>query len=177
MQQKIGLDAQKKYRPILARVTQRNLSSWWQELSLRKGAKEQIYSGQGVIFSQGIIGRIYKSGKNYSTVELATNPNFRIVAHFQGDNRPVTFQGSGIVAGGKPMGVVLDVPHDIYIQRDQNLILETSALGGTFPGGLNIGVVRDLEESGDGLFKTGNVFLPNGLAKVSEVTILSSQLD
>ena len=82
--------------------------------------------------SGGILGRIHQVGSNSSKVELATNTNFRIVAHFQGDKRPVTFQGTGVLLGGQPMGAVLDVPHDIQIRGNEGLLLETSSLGGTF---------------------------------------------
>ena len=172
LEQKIGLDSEIAYRPVIARVTHRHLSSWWQELSLRKGTKQKLSPGLGVIHSDGIVGRVHQAGLNSSGVELATNPSFRIVAHFKGDDRPVTFQGSGILLGGRPMGVVLDVPHDIQIPNNSSLLLETSALGGTFPGGLPIGMVNFLEDSGDGLFKTGKVYLSQNLGKVSEVTVL-----
>jgi len=175
LREKIGLDKEISFTPILARVTRRNLNSWWQELSLRKGSNQGIENGFGVIFSGGVIGRIYQTGLNSSKVQLATNPNFRIVAHFQGDDRPVTFQGNGILVGGQPLGNVWDVPHDILIDNGKSLLLETSSLGGTFPGGLPIGLVTSLEESGDGLFKNGSVLLPIDIGKVSEVTILGSK--
>ena len=97
------------------------------------------------------------------------------MAHFQGDDRPVTFQGNGILVGGQPLGNVWDVPHDIQIDKGKSLLLETSSLGGTFPGGLPIGLVTSLEESGDGLFKNGSVILPMDIGKVSELTILGSK--
>jgi len=175
LREKIGLDKEISFSPILSRVTRRNLNSWWQELSLRKGQKQGIETGFGVIFSGGVIGRIYQTGLNSSKVQLATNPNFRIVAHFQGDYRPVTFQGNGILVGGQPLGNVWDVPHDILIDKGKSLLLETSSLGGTFPGGLPIGLVTSLEESGDGLFKNGSVLLPLDIGKVYEVTILGSK--
>jgi rod shape-determining protein MreC len=175
LREKIGLDKEISFSPILSRVTRRNLNSWWQELSLRKGSNQGIENGFGVIFSKGVMGRIYQTGLNSSKVQLATNPNFRIVAHFQGDDRPVTFQGNGILVGGQPLGNVWDVPHDIQIEKGKSLFLETSSLGGTFPGGLPIGLVTSLEESGDGLFKNGSVLLPLDIGKVSEVTILGSK--
>jgi rod shape-determining protein MreC len=175
LREKIGLDKEISFSPILSRVTRRNLNSWWQELSLRKGSNQGIVNGSGVIFSKGVMGRIYQTGLNSSKVQLATNPNFRIVAHFQGDDRPVTFQGNGILVGGQPLGNVWDVPHDIQIDIGKSLLLETSSLGGTFPGGLPIGLVTSLEESGDGLFKNGSVLLPLDIGKVSEVTILGSK--
>ncbi len=176
LEHKIGLDSEKPYRPVLARVTHRNLSAWWQELSLRKGTNDKIQNGFGVLYSEGVAGRIHQTASNSCKVELVTNPNFRIVAHFRGDDRPVTFQGSGIMLGGSPMGVVCDVPHDIEASTGKTLLLETSSLGGTFPAGLPIGIVKSLQESGDGLFKTGKVFLSNNLNRVSEVTVLMPDL-
>jgi len=172
LQEEIGLDQEVTFQTIIARVTHRNLSAWWQELSLRKGSNQNIRPGMGVVFAKGIVGRINRSGFNSSKVELSTNPNFRIVAHFQGDDRPVTFQGNGVLPGGMPMGIVLDVPHDITMEKGKHLLLKTSALGGTFPNGLHIGIVKQLEESGDGLFKNGKVYLQNDIAKVPEVVVL-----
>jgi rod shape-determining protein MreC len=172
LEQQIGLDTEQPYLPVVARITHRNLSAWWQEFHLRKGKKDQIKVGYGVIFPDGIAGRIHAISSRSSKVELTTNLNFRIVAHFQGDDRPVTFQGSGVLPGGQPMGVVFDVPHDIKIINGTPLLLETSSLGGTFPSGLPIGQVISLQESGDGLFKTGRVHLSKNLNRVSEVTVL-----
>jgi len=175
LRERIGLDDETSFTPILARVTRRNLNSWWQELSLRKGTNHGVVDGLGVISSKGVIGRIFHTGLNSSKVQLATNPNFRIVAHFRGDNRPVTFQGNGILMGGQPVGSVWDVPHDIQLENGKRLLLETSSLGGTFPGGLPIGWVTSLDESGDGLFKNGSVRLPKDLSLVSEATILLTE--
>jgi rod shape-determining protein MreC len=172
LEQQVGLDSEQSYRPELARVTHRSLSAWWQEFHLRKGMKDQIKVGYGVICPEGIAGRIHATSSRSSKVELTTNLNFRIVAHFQGDDRPVTFQGAGVLPGGQPMGVVFDVPHDIKIIDGKPLMLETSSLGGTFPSGIIIGLVKSLQESGDGLFKTGMVHLSENLNRISEVTVL-----
>ena len=51
----------------------------------------------GVIFKGGVVGRISEVGRKSSEVQLLTHPNFRIAARFVGDDRPVTFQGNGIL--------------------------------------------------------------------------------
>ena len=168
----IGLDPSMSYRPVIARVSHRSLSAWWQSLTVRKGVQQNLYTGLGAINREGVVGRLSNVSSRSSEVQLASNSNFRIVASFSGDNRPVTFQGGGISPGGRPWGMVFDVPHDLQASEKNPLLLVSSELGGTFPHGLPIGKVTSLEESGDGLFKNGKVYLPFSISNISEVTLL-----
>ncbi|MDG1174036.1 MAG: hypothetical protein P8M67_07050, partial [Opitutales bacterium] len=56
LQSQIGLDEPKPFTPVLARVTNRSLSGWWQSISLRKGARDRLRVKQGAIFYDGIAG-------------------------------------------------------------------------------------------------------------------------
>ena len=168
----IGLDSSISYRPVIARVSHRLLSDWWQSFTVRKGTQHSLQPNLGAISADGIVGRLSNVHSSSSEVELVSNRNFRIVASFSGDNRPVTFQGGGISPGGRPWGMVFDVPHDLQASEKKPLLLVSSELGGTFPDGLPIGKVKLLEESGDGLFKTGKVHLPGNLSNLAEVTLL-----
>ena len=172
----IGLDPSMSYRPVIARVSHRSLSAWWQSLTVRKGVQHNLYTGLGAINREGVVGRLSNVSSRSSEVQLASNSNFRIVASFRGDNRPVTFQGGGISPGGRPWGMVFDVPHDLQASEKNPLLLVSSELGGTFPHGLPIGRVTSLEESGDGLFKNGKVYLPFSISNISEVTLLVPEL-
>ena len=174
LEERLQLDQQKTYKPIISRVSKRLLTSWWQSLGLRKGSLSSIQVGDGVIFHGGVIGRIHRVGLMTSEVQLITNPSFRIVAHFEGDERPVTFQGNGIQIGGFPSGLVLDVPQDLTASKQKPLQLITSSLGQTFPQGIPIGKVFELEGGEDGVFKTGNVILNKSLSSVREITILKA---
>ena len=122
-------------------------------------------------------GRIREVGKRWATVRLVTSPQFRVAAQFEGDDRPVTFQGGGIPTGGKPFGIVRDVPHDLAPSDGKPLRLLTSSLGGTFPAGISIGIVNKLEGGEDGLFKSGRVELDELLGKLREVTVLLPRND
>lgn len=172
----INLDAAQKFESIIARVSVRKINGWWQQLTLRKGKDNDIKKGYGVIFNGGVVGRIKDVDSKSSEVEFITNPTFRIIAHFEGDNRPITFQGNGIDFGGKPQGLVSDVPHDISLKTDKPLRIITSNLGGNFPQGIPIGTVYELEEGGNGLFKTGKVLLSDKLNEIREVAILQKEL-
>ena len=169
----IKLDPSKRFRSVNARVTIRKMNGWWQQMTIRKGLNESISLGNGVLFNEGALGRIIHVDSRSSEIELITNPNFRIVAHFEEDNRPVTYQGNGINVGGQAHGLVMDVPHDIQTSKKNPLKLVTSSLGGNFPKGIPIGVVYELEGDNNGLFKMGKVIINKKITEVLEVAVLS----
>lgn len=169
----IKLDPSKRFRSVNARVTIRKMNGWWQQMTIRKGLNESISLGDGVLFNEGALGRIIHVDSRSSEIELITNPNFRIVAHFEKDNRPVTYQGNGINVGGQAHGLVMDVPHDIQTSKKNPLKLVTSSLGGNFPKGIPIGVVYELEGDNNGLFKMGKVIINKKITEVLEVAVLS----
>lgn len=168
----INLDPSKRFMSVNARVTIRKMNGWWQQMTIRKGHNQRISIGDGVLFNEGALGRIVHVDSRSSEIELITNPNFRIVAHFEMDDRPVTYQGNGIDVGGQAHGLVLDVPHDIRTSKKNPLKLVTSSLGGNFPKGIPIGVVYKLEGDSNGLFKMGKVIINKKITEVHEVAVL-----
>ena len=160
------------FKAVVARVTRRDLSAWWQNVTLRKGVARNLTVGAGVVSANGVAGRVSEVGNRWATVRLVTSPQFRVAAQFEGDDRPVTFQGGGIPPGGKPFGVVRNVPHDLSPIEGKPLSLLTSSLGGTFPAGISIGFVNKLGGGENGLFKSGRVELDALLGKLREVTVL-----
>ena len=172
LEEEVGLSSRISYKPLVTRVSRRTLPSWWQSFTLRKGRTYGLQKGMGVVFHNGVVGRISSVGSIMSDVELSTNTNFRIVAHFEGDERPVTFQGNGILPGGFPSGLVLDVPQDFDASQEKPLRLITSSLGEMFPRGIELGKVYELEGGEDGLFQTGLVKMSKDLCSVQEVTVL-----
>ena len=173
LENSLSLDPRLQFRPEIARVSLRNISSWSQIFEVNKGSNFKITPGTGVISSCGIVGRIKKVTNRSATVELITNQAFRIVAHIKGDDRPITFRGAGISFGRKNFGTISDVPQDIIIPENGVLEVVSSPLGGAFPGGLHIGIIKELEQSVDGLFQSAQVILSEKLNLMEEVTILS----
>lgn len=172
LEEVISLQSAVKYRSFTARVSRRELSGWWQTINLREGSSRGLKEGMGVIFTGGVAGKTVEVGSRWATVSLASSPRFRIAAHFEGDDRPVTYQGGGIPMGGKPFGIVRNVPHDLSPTPEAPLRLLTSSLGETFPDGIIIGKVMQLEGGEDGLFKSGKVWLDERLGRIREVTAL-----
>lgn len=168
----LNMPPQPGFRLEPARVVRRDLSGWWQRLTIRKGANYGIRVGAPVVFSGGVVGRVQTVHAYTATVDLVTSPDVRLAANVKGDHRPVSYQGGDNPPLAAPRGIVEYVPSDISVSPDHPRRLVTSGLGGVFPAGLNIGYVTKLEASTDGLFKSGVVSLDPRLSELTEVTVL-----
>jgi rod shape-determining protein MreC len=160
------------YRSEPARVVRRDFSGWWQRLIIRKGRNHGITVGSPVIFVGGVVGRVSEVHAYTSVVELISSPQVRLAASFEGDDRPVSFQGGMNAPFSAPQASVEFVPLDVFASLATPRTLVTSGLGGVFPRGLKLGDVVQLEPSTDGLFKTGRVSLDPRLNQLTEVTVL-----
>ena len=147
-----------RFKCEVARVIRREVNAWWQYIVIRKGS--------------GVVGRVVKTTVHTATVELVSSRKFRMAAQFDGEDRPVIYQGGGSFSFRTGKGVVTDVPGDVRIASGESLRLVTSPLAGTFPEGIFIGDVVDLKTDSDALFKTGVVKLSEGLDSLREVSVL-----
>lgn len=160
------------FRAEPARVVRRDFSAWWQRLVIRKGANHGLTIGAPAIYSGGLVGRVSEVHAHTAVIELISSPGLRLAAVFDGDDRPVSFQG-GVNAPLRPAEAVLEyVPLDVFATPASPRRLVTSGLGGVYPPGLFVGEVLTLEDSTDGLFKTGRAVLDPRLGRLSEVTVL-----
>jgi len=160
------------FRYEVAQVVRRDMSNWWQRLIIRKGRDAGIVPGAGVVFAEGVVGRVREVHAYTSTVELLSSRTFRMAAHFDGDTRPVRYEGMPVPSLRQPKGSVRDVPSDLFASPEEPLTLVSSRLGGVFPDGLKIGEVRFLETDSTGLFQRGAVLLDEALLDLEEVSVL-----
>jgi rod shape-determining protein MreC len=161
-----------EFRSEPARVIRRDFNVWWQRMVVRKGSNHGIVVGSPVIYSGGLAGRVVEVHANTSVVELIGSPGLRLAAVFDGDDRPVSFQG-GVNPPLRPAEGVLEfVPLDLFATAAAPRALVTSGIGGVFPPGLVLGQVVALESNTDGLFQTGRVRLDERLGRITEVTVL-----
>ena len=160
------------YRSEPARVVRRDFSSWWQQLTIRKGRNYGIVEGSPVIYAGGVVGRVREVHAYTAVVELVSSPGVRIAAVAEGDTRPISYQGGINPTYGPASATVEYVPLDVFVSPATPRRLVTSGLGGVFPPNLTIGELIRVEPSTDGLFKSGEVRLSPALSDLSEVTVL-----
>ena len=172
LEQLLRLPSDSHYRFEPARVVRRDLSGWWQQIVIRKGANYGIPVGAPVVYSGGVVGRVREVHAYTADVDLITSPRLRLAAAFEDDTRPVSYQGGVNPPLAPARGLVEFVPLDLFASPTTPKRLVTSGLGGVFPAGLTIGFVTHLEPSTDGLFKSGEVVLDPRLSELTEVTVL-----
>lgn len=168
----LRLPSYPEFRAEPARVVRRDFTAWWQRLVVRKGNNHNIRVGSPVIYVGGLVGRVSEVHATTAVIELISSPGVRLAAAFEGDDRPVSFQG-GINPPMRSAEAVIEfVPLDVFATPAAPRRLVTSGIGGVFPPGLHVGEVYQLEPSTDGLFKSGRARLDPRLGRLTEVTIL-----
>lgn len=168
----LRLPSYAEFRAEPARVVRRDFTAWWQRLVIRKGSKHGIRVGSPVIYVGGLAGRVSEVHATTCVVELIGSPGVRLAAVFEGDDRPISFQG-GINPPMQPAEAVIEfVPLDVFATPSAPRRLVTSGIGGIYPPGLAVAEVYQLEPSTDGLFKSGRARLDSRLGRLSEVTVL-----
>lgn len=168
----LELPSHPDFRYEVARVSRRELSAWWQQIVIRKGANYGIPVGAAVIYKGGVVGRVREVHAYTAVVELISSSGFRMAANVAGEDRPVTYQGLLNPPFSNPMGEVLNVPASVKVSPSQPLRLVSSRLGGIFPEGLTIGQVVELTPGSDGFFQQGRVQLNPDLGALREVAII-----
>lgn len=156
----------------IARVARRDLTAWWQRLTIRKGANAGIPVGAAVVYAGGAVGRVREVHDYTAVIELVSSPGFRMAANLEGESRPVTYQGLPNPPFVPPTGEALNIPPDIRVSLSDPAVLVSSRLGGVFPEGLNIGLITELEPGADGYFQRGRVQLNADLASIKEVAVI-----
>ena len=168
----LNMPASIEFRYEVARVIHRDLNLWWQQITIRKGKKHGIMKGAAVVFDGGVVGRVVAANLLTSRIELVSSPHFRMAASFEGDGRPVVYQGVLQSGFGSPVGEVRDAPEDLEVNAQNPLRLISTGLGGTFPPGLTIGNVVRMEPGNTGIFQSGEVQLDKRLLNLHEVAVL-----
>lgn len=135
-----------KFKIITAEVVNRPLNQWNQIFIINKGETDGIYKDCPVVCGEGIVGKISEATKHYAQVQLLTDPKSKISAQI------FHSKTHGIVQG--KLGMPLEMK---YIDRDDDVKIGdkivSSSLSYTYPKGLSIGTISQVEKSEYALFQ------------------------
>ena len=125
---------------VTARVIDAPVSNFERTIELAKGRRDGIREGMPVESGDGLIGRVVQASTTRSRVELLTDPNFDAGVR-------IVRSGDDGLASGRGPGRDLEVS---YIELETVVIpgetVVTSGFdGSTFPAGLLVGTVTDVE--------------------------------
>ncbi len=136
----LELKSMKSFEMITAEILERRISNEGY-LLINKGVNDGISVQMGVLFLNGIIGKIIETGDGSSIVETYYNINFRLsVTDIRGNYYIIAR------SNGKGEMVAKDLP-DIIIENGDTLY--TSGIGKLFPAGIPVGIVDNIVKNGN----------------------------
>lgn len=105
-------------------------------MTINKGSRQGIERGMGVISSNGVIGYVYHTTKNYARVMSLLNTNARTTAQIKNDQ----YFGTLLWNGKDPRFAQLtEIPK--YVEVNIGDTIETDGKSGVVPGGIMLGTV------------------------------------
>ncbi|MBN4076126.1 rod shape-determining protein MreC [Gemmatimonas aurantiaca] len=114
-------------------------------IEVNKGSAQGLSPGLPVMNSKGLVGRIETVSARHALVQLLTDPGCRVAG------RVSESREQGIIRYLPGHGLILDnVPLDGQLKQGDLVI--SSGLGGVFPEGLPVGVVKSVVRTDDLLF-------------------------
>ena len=151
---------------LIAELIKVNLSPFSNKVIINKGGSNNLFLGQSVVDSFGVLGVISEINKNFSVVTLITDPGHAILAVNARTNKRIVLSGTGDNRKLKAKYVSLN--EDI-IEGD---LLITSGLDNIFPGGYTIGEISVIKKKPNHDFLNVKVSPSSALSSNREVMLL-----
>jgi rod shape-determining protein MreC len=139
-----------EYKLVAAEVIGRDPNNFLQFMTINKGSRDGIKKDMPVISEGYLVGKIFEVDKTNSKVLLITNPSSIVNALIQES------RATGIIKGELGYSLTIEsISQEAKVELGDTVI--TSGLGGTFPKGLIIGEIIQIEKKEAEVFKKAQV--------------------
>lgn len=136
-----------EYKKINASVITRNISSWYQFITIDKGSHDGIEVGDAVINSSGLVGSVSKVSNKNSTVRLLTGEYNNKISVKINDSI------YGLIVNYKDNYLIIEgIAENTTIEKENTVT--TTGLGNNFPSGIIVGTVEEITTDSFDLAKT-----------------------
>jgi rod shape-determining protein MreC len=106
-------------------------------MTLDRGKKDGVFKDMGVISDMGLVGIVYESSNNFSTVIPVINRNFRQSVKIKSNNYAGILQWEG----SSPLYAMLtEIPFHVDIRERDTIV--TSGFSSIFPEGILVGEIE-----------------------------------
>jgi len=161
---------QRQFFYIPARVINNSVNKQFNFITLNKGSNHGIEPEMAVIAPNGVVGVVYATSGNYSTVIPMINRNFRLSAKILKNG----YYGSLSWAGrGYGKAILEEIPFHVEIQPGDTIV--TSGYSAIFPEGIMVGTVDEFEAR-EGNFYTITVDIAVDYKNIQYVNVIRNLL-
>lgn len=167
--QRVDFDSVSHYRYIMARVVNNSLAGN-NYITLNKGTKAGIVPDMGVFSATGVVGFVMNASENYSVVLPILNSNFHLSCKIKGTN----YFGS-LSWDGKDISYANLHELPSYTQFNNGDTIVTSGHSFSFPEGIPVGTIEELNSSENSNFNTLIIKLMTDFGALSEVLVVDKK--
>src|SRR2546422_4649926 len=121
-------------------IVTRDSSTWWHTVTINRGKEDHIESDMPVVTDEGLVGKTTTVSNTISIVLLVTDENCKVAASVEGTREQGIVSGERVSSGLAPLLDLNFLTKQANLQPGQKAY--TSGVGGVFPSGLFIGMVK-----------------------------------
>jgi rod shape-determining protein MreC len=128
------------FKLVPAEVITRDSSTWWRTVTINRGKEDGLQEDMPVVTDEGLVGKTTTISTNISVVLLVTDENCKVAASVEGSREQGIVSGERVAAGITPLLNLNFLSKQADLKAGQKIF--TSGVGGVFPAGIPIGVVK-----------------------------------
>lgn len=174
----MGLRESRAWSTVAARVIAHNPQAEFRLMTIDQGSKQGLKKRMPVVSPQGLVGQIYRLGRNSAQVLLITDPSSAVDAR-------LSEQGARGLIRGRVLTTQWDRNYFItaleYVDRVSRIpkggLVMSTGLDDIFPEGIPIGVISQVKENSYGIFQEAEVVPLVDLMALREVLVITGWQD
>jgi rod shape-determining protein MreC len=128
------------FKLIAAEIVARDSSTWWRTVTINRGKTDGIEADMPVVTDEGLFGKTTSVSESISIVLLVSDENCRVAASVEGSREQGIVVGERVTTGLSPLLDLNFLSKQADLKPGQKVY--TSGVGGVFPSGLLIGMVK-----------------------------------
>jgi rod shape-determining protein MreC len=129
------------FKLIAAEVVTRDSSTWWRTVTINRGKQDNVEADMPVVTDEGLVGKTTTVSDSISVVLLVSDENCKVAASVEGSREQGIVSGERVTAGLNPLLNLNFLSKQADLKPGQKVY--TSGVGGVFPSGLLVGVVKN----------------------------------
>jgi rod shape-determining protein MreC len=128
------------FKLIAAEIIARDSSTWWRTVTINRGKRDGVETDMPVVTDIGLVGKTTSVSDTISVVLMISDENCRVAASIEGCREQGIVSGERLTTGMTPLLNLNFLSKQADLKPGQKVY--TSGVGGVFPSGLLIGVVK-----------------------------------
>lgn len=167
LREMLGFKKSLPFKTLATKVIGRDPTNWYKTIMIDRGESDGVTKDMGVIVPSGVVGRIIKSGPNFSQVLIITDINSATAVLIE------RTRNEGILEGRSSSPARIKYIPLLSDTKVGDLVL-TSGLAGGFPKDLMVGRVSRIEKRPSELFQDVEMIPAVDFNRIEEVFVITS---